>query len=174
MPAMAAAAFARMRAETELMPATSTTEAASSMSLAPTIGRVSPAAIVETISLGTPTGRRLHGLRGDRGVARAARREHAVAAALRVEARDHRRRAARHREHGLTAVAGGPQHLDVRTGGGRDLLAVTSGSTSGGPMMPASTRIVPTPAACSRSRRNAYSRPFVSSVPTSTTVASVT
>ncbi len=56
MPAMAAAAFARMRAEIELIPATSTTEAASSMSLAPTIGRVSPAAIVETISLGTPTG----------------------------------------------------------------------------------------------------------------------
>ena len=53
---MAAAAFARMRAETELMPATSTTEAASSMSLSPTIGRVSPAAIVDTISLGTPTG----------------------------------------------------------------------------------------------------------------------
>ena len=56
MPAIAAAAFARIRAETELMPATSTTEAASSRSLAPTIGRVSPAAIVETISFGTPTG----------------------------------------------------------------------------------------------------------------------
>ena len=124
MPAIAAAALARMRAETELMPATSTTEAASSMSLAPTIGRVSPAAIVETISLGTPTGQRPHGLGGDRRVARAARREHAVAAPLGDAAPATTAVAPRAIvEHGLAAIARGAQRLDVGAGRGGHLLA---------------------------------------------------
>ena len=45
-----------MRAEIELTPATSVTDAISVRSLAPMYARVSPAATVETISLGTPTG----------------------------------------------------------------------------------------------------------------------
>ena len=173
-PAMAAAALARMRAETELMPATSTTEAASSMSLAPTIGRVSPAAIVETISLGTPT--------GSARMASAAidvlpeppaastpsqrpsayrRSTTAVAPRAIVSTACPRSPAARRASTSAPAAAATSSRL-------------TSGATSGGPMIPASTRIVPTPAACRRSRRNAYSRPFVSSVPTSTTVVSAT
>ena len=56
MPAIAAAALARICAEIELMPATSVTEAIIAMSATPTYSRVSPAAIVETISFGTPTG----------------------------------------------------------------------------------------------------------------------
>ena len=56
MPAIAAAAFARIRAETWLIPAMSTTEYVIVTSTAPTYGRVSPEASVETISFGTPTG----------------------------------------------------------------------------------------------------------------------
>jgi hypothetical protein len=56
-PAMAPAALLSIRAETELMPAMSTTEYIIVMSTAPTYGRVSPDASVETISFGTPTGR---------------------------------------------------------------------------------------------------------------------
>ena len=125
MPAIAAAAFARMRAETELMPATSTTEAASSMSLAPTIGRVSPAAIVETISFGTPTGSArmasaaIEVLPEPPAASTPSQRPSAY------RRRDDRGRAARHREHGLAAVARGAQRLDVGAGGRRDLLAAS-------------------------------------------------
>ena len=56
MPAAAAAAFVMIRAETRLTPAMSTTEYIIVTSTAPTYGRVSPEASVETISLGTPTG----------------------------------------------------------------------------------------------------------------------
>ena len=50
------AAFARIRAEIRLTPAMSTTEYIIDTSTAPTYGRVSPEATVETISFGTPTG----------------------------------------------------------------------------------------------------------------------
>src|SRR5262249_17461867 len=48
---------------------------------------------------------------------------------------------------------------------------VTSGVTATGSLTPASTRTDSTPRPVSRSRRNAYSRPFVSNVPSRTTVA---
>ena len=132
-PAIAAAALARMRAETELMPATSTTEAASIMSLAPTIGRVSPAAIVETISFGHADRQRPHGLGGDRGVARAAGRQHAVAAPLGV-----RRSTTAVAPRAIVstawpAIAGGAQGLDVGAGRGRDLLAARRARPAGRP-----------------------------------------
>ena len=56
MPTIAAAAFERIRAEMELMPATSTTDAIIAMSTAPTYGDTSPEATVETISFGSPIG----------------------------------------------------------------------------------------------------------------------
>ena len=117
-PAMAAAALARMRAETELMPATSTTEAASSMSLAPTIGRVSPAAIVETISLGTPTGSArmasaaIDVLPEPPAASTPSQRPSAYSRSTTAVA------PARHRQHGLAAVAGRAQRLDVGARGG--------------------------------------------------------
>ena len=171
---MAAAALARMRAETELMPATSTTEAASSMSLAPTIGRVSPAAMVDTISLGTPTGSARMASAAievlpDPPAARtpsqrpSAYSRSTTAVAPRAMASTAWPRSPAARSASTSAPAAAPTSSRV-----------TSGSTSGGPMIPASTRIVRTPSACRRSRRNAYSRPFVSSVPTSTTVLSAT
>ena len=56
MPAIAAAAFASMRAEIELTPAISVTDAIIVMSVLPIYGDVSPDAIVESINFGTPTG----------------------------------------------------------------------------------------------------------------------
>src|SRR6185312_16273878 len=56
MPAMAAAALPSTRREIRLSPATSTTEYMTQTSLAPTYGDTSPEAIVETSSLGIPTG----------------------------------------------------------------------------------------------------------------------
>jgi hypothetical protein len=55
-PNIAPAAFAMIRADTRLTPAMSTTEYIIVTSTAPTYGRVSPDATVETRSFGTPTG----------------------------------------------------------------------------------------------------------------------
>ena len=139
---MAAAALARMRAETELMPATSTTEAASSMSLAPTIGRVSPAAIVDTISLGTPTGSArmasaaIEVLPDPPAASTPSQRPSAysrstTAVAPRAIASTAWPRSPAARSASTSAPAAAPTSSRV-----------TSGSTSGGPMIPASTRIV--------------------------------
>src|SRR3712207_7196633 len=49
--------FRSIRADTSLMPAMSTTEYVMVTSLAPTYGRVSPEASVETMSFGSPIGR---------------------------------------------------------------------------------------------------------------------
>src|SRR2546429_582093 len=56
MPAIPAAAFVKIRSEILFIPAISTTEYITAMPLAPTSGRVSPEARVETMNLGTPTG----------------------------------------------------------------------------------------------------------------------
>ena len=56
MPAMAWAALPSTTRLIRLSPDTSVTEYIMAMSLAPTNGLTSPAASVETISLGTPTG----------------------------------------------------------------------------------------------------------------------
>ena len=58
MPASACAALASTRSEMRLMPATSVTEYIMQMSDGPTYGFTSPEATVETITLGTPMGRR--------------------------------------------------------------------------------------------------------------------
>src|SRR5689334_6974228 len=57
MPAMAAAALPSTSREIRLIPATSTTEYMTQTSLAPTYGDTSPDAMVDTRSLGSPTGR---------------------------------------------------------------------------------------------------------------------
>ncbi len=57
MPAMAAAALARIREETAFIPEMSTTEGIIVTSATPTYGRVSPEATVDTSSFGTPTGK---------------------------------------------------------------------------------------------------------------------
>ena len=56
-PAIAPAALVRIREEIWLIPEMSTTEYIIVTSVAPTYGRVSPEATVETMSFGTPTGR---------------------------------------------------------------------------------------------------------------------
>ena len=55
-PEIAPAAFAMILADTRLTPEMSTTEYIIVTSTAPTYGRVSPDATVETSSFGTPTG----------------------------------------------------------------------------------------------------------------------
>ena len=97
MPAIAPAAFAMIRAETRLTPEMSTTEYIIVTSTAPTYGRVSPEATVETISFGTPTGSARIARGGDRRAARAAEREDPVEPPVRVEPRDDLLGAARHR-----------------------------------------------------------------------------
>ena len=56
-PASACAALPSTRSLMRLMPCTSVTACIMQMSLGPTYGRVSPLAMVETITLGTPTGK---------------------------------------------------------------------------------------------------------------------
>ena len=56
MPANACAALASTCSLMRLMPCTSVTECIMQMSLGPTYGRVSPLAMVLTMSLGTPMG----------------------------------------------------------------------------------------------------------------------
>ena len=57
MPTMALAALVKMRLEISLRPSASTTEGIMMMSLVPTYWATLPEAMVETITLGTPTGR---------------------------------------------------------------------------------------------------------------------
>ena len=73
---------------------------------------MSPEATVETISFGHADRQVAHRLRGDRRVARAADGGRAVEAALGVQAREHRRRAAPHGVDRRAAV-GGAHELGV-------------------------------------------------------------
>ena len=75
----------------------STTEYIIVTSTAPTYGRVSPEATVETMQLRHADGQGAHRPRGDRRAARAADGEHAVETPLAVQPREHRRRARAHR-----------------------------------------------------------------------------
>ncbi len=112
-----------------------------------------------------------HGLRGDRGAAGAAERQHAVAAPLVEEpADDHRRRPRPSRSRPARDRPRRAARRRRAPAAAATSSRVTSGSVCGGPRMPASTSTVSTPAARRRSRRNPNSTPFVSSVPTSTTV----
>ena len=168
--AIAPAAFAMIRALTRLTPAMSTTEYIIVTSTAPTYGRVSPEATVETISFGTPIGssriacvtsadppdppsppiasRRPSAWR--RLTISAAPRAMAAIAAPRSPA-------------AASAAASAPAAAATSS-------RVTSGVASGSPTIPASTSTTCAPCSRIRSARNAYSFPFVSRVPTRTTV----
>ena len=97
MPAIAPAAFAMIRAETRLTPAMSTTEYIIVTSTAPTYGRVSPDATVETSSLGTPTGSARIARVAIDDAAGPAQREDPVEPPVGVQAEDDRLGARAHR-----------------------------------------------------------------------------
>ena len=112
-----------MRAETWFIPAMSTTEYIIVTSTAPTYGRVSPDAIVETISFGTPTGSAriaCVAIAVPPEPPSAGRRRARPSACRRSTTRP---RAARHRLDGGAAVAGLRELVDVRAGGGARPLA---------------------------------------------------
>ena len=169
MPAIAPAAFAMIRADTRLTPAMSTTEYIIVTSTAPTYGRVSPDATVETISFGTPT--------GSARIARVAIDEPPEPPSARMPSSfpsacscAHDLLGARgHRGHRGAAIACGRELRDVGAAARATSSRAMSGSMPTGSWMPASTSSTSTPCSRSRSRRNAYSTPFVSSVPSRTT-----
>ena len=122
MPAIAPAAFERMRADTWLMPAMSTTEYIIVTSTAPTYGRVSPEASVETISFGTPTGSSRMACVAIEEPPEPPRASDPVETSLGVEPFHDRRRPPCHRLDGRPAVPLGGECRDVGAGGRRDLL----------------------------------------------------
>src|SRR3954447_20719589 len=139
-------------------------------SLAPMYGRVSPEASVDTISLGRPTGRsRIAAAATD------ALPEAPIAAIPCRRPSACRRPAITPAPRPITSIAC-PRSAartswacsapPARATSSRD----TSAATCGEPITPASTRTTPAPASPMRSRRNAYSWPLVSSVPTRTIV----
>ena len=123
---------------------------------------MSPAAIVETISLGTPTGSaRIAAVAI--AVSRAADGEHAVDAALGVQPAHDRGGRVGHRGDRAATVG---QLTHVAAGRSGDLLPGDVGLQAVRlAAVPASTTSASTPAS-SPLRTNAYSSPFVSSVPT--------
>ena len=147
----------------------STTEYIIVTSTAPTYGRVSPDATVETISFGTPT--------GSARIARVAIDEPPEPPSARmpssrpvgVQLLHDRLGARRHRGHRGAAVARRRERRDVGAAARATSSRAMSGSSPTGSWMPASTTSTSTPCSSSRSRRNAYSTPFVSSVPSRTT-----
>ena len=122
-PAIAPAALARIRAEIRLMPAMSTTEYIIVTSLAPTYGRVSPEATVETISFGTPTGSARIACVAIDVPPEPPSASDPVEPPLGVQPAHDLGRAARHRVDGGAAVARGGERGDVGAGRGGDLLA---------------------------------------------------
>ena len=141
MPAIAPAALVRIREEIWLIPEMSTTEYIIVTSVAPTYGRVSPEATVETMSFGTPTGRSR--------IACAAIDElpeppTAAAPSRRPSACSRASTAAAPRPMASTAAprsAGADELGVVGAAGARDLLARRRrASTCGSPSTPASTR----------------------------------
>jgi hypothetical protein len=93
----------------------STIEYVIEMSVAPTYGRVSPEASVETISFGTPTGNG----------------EDPGEAPFGVQPAHYLGRATPHRVDGRATVAGLAQRRDVRARGGGDLLLPNVGLSEG-------------------------------------------
>src|SRR5262245_31714102 len=169
MPATAAAALAMMRAEIWLTPATSTTEYIIVMSTAPTYGRVSPEATVETTSLGTPTGSCCIAY-----VTSAVPPVPPIPTTASSRPSSSRRitTAAAPRLMASIAAPRSPAVANAATSASAASATssrVTSGGTVGSPTMPPSTRTTSAPWARIRSHRKAYSTPFVSSVPITTT-----
>ena len=170
MPAIAAAALARIRPEMELTPATSATEAISVRSVAPMYSVVSPAATVDTMSLGTPTGSaRIAAVAIavlplppaastplQRPSARSRRTSAAAASAIAVTAAPRSRPSASAARSTPASAATASRPI--------------SGSAPCGSKVPTSTSSGRTPAARRRSTRKAHSAPLVSSVPIRTTV----
>ena len=170
MPASAPAAFAMILAETLFTPAMSTTEYIIVTSTEPTYGLVSPEATVETISFGTPMGSLRIACVTSADPPEPPRPP--IASSLPSTWRRSTISAA---PRAIVSTAAPRSPAAARDATSAPAAAatssrVTSGAASGSPTMPASTRITSTP--CSRilSARKAYSRPFVSSVPTRTTV----
>src|SRR4051794_5911261 len=173
MPAIAPAALVRICAEIWLMPAMSTTEYIIVTSTAPTYGRVSPDASVETISLGTPTGRSR--------IACAAIDElpeppTAATPSSRPSACSRASTEAAPLPMAATAAPRSPARASsewsappARATSSRD----TSASTCGSPSTPQSTSSTSAPASRTRPRRKPYSIPLVSSVPTRPTVGAI-
>ena len=126
-PAIAPAALAMIRAEIRLTPEMSTTEYIIVTSTAPTYGRVSPEASVETISFGTPDRERAHRARRDRRAARAAEGEHALEPPLLVQPQHDGLGAGAHRLDRGAAVAAARELGHVGAGRARDLVAVDVG-----------------------------------------------
>ena len=100
-------------------------------------------------------------------------RQHAVALLRRVQ-REHRRpRPLGHRRHGRAPVARRAQCGEVGAAGARTSSAPMVAKSWSCSPMPVSTTTTSTPPSRRRSRRNAHSAPFVSSVPIRTTVVIV-
>ena len=139
------------------------------MSLSPTYGRVSPAAIVDTMSLGTPIGRRLHRRRRERRAATAAEGEDPVEPPVGVEPVTTVPAPSASRPSPQT-VAGRRQPGRARAGGGGD------GDPRRHPRAVGLTHHAGVdddhaqPSSSSRSRHVRELLPFVSSVPRRTTV----
>ena len=113
-----------IRAETRFTPEMSTTEYIIVTSTAPTYGRVSPDASVETMQLRHADGQRAHRTRRDRRAARAAERDDAVEAPVGVQLA--RRPLRRRAPSPSTAAPRSPAAAscgDVGTAGARDLVA---------------------------------------------------
>ncbi len=169
-PASAPAAFAMIRADTRFTPAMSTTEYIIVTSTEPTYGLVSPEATVETISFGTPI--------GNSRIAWVTSAEppdppRPPIASRRPSAWSRFTISAAPRAIVSTAAPRSPARASSPTSAPAAAATSsrgTSGEASGSPTIPASTRTTSTPCSRIRSARYAYSRPFVSSVPTRTTV----
>ena len=165
MPAIAPAALAMMRAETLFTPAMSTTEYIIVTSTAPTYGRVSPDATVETISFGTPT--------GSARIACVAIDEPPEPPSARIPSSRPSRCSCDTTRSAPSAIAVTAAPRSPAAASSATFDANSSRPMSGmteGSFTPASTSSTSTPCSSSRSRRNAYSVPLVSSVPSKTTV----
>ena len=171
MPAMAAAALPSTSREIRLRPATSTTEYMMQTSLAPTYGDTSPEAMVDTRSLGSPTG-------SPAMTCAAIDEPPEPPAASTPPTRPRATRSA------TTAAAPRPIAVTARPRSAAcrssarlvpAAAATASPSMSGvspsGSPVPASITITSAPAARSRPARNAKSGPLVSRVPTRATAA---
>ena len=169
-PASAPAAFDMIRADTWLTPAISTTEYIIVTSTEPTYGLVSPDATVETMSFGTPIGSRRIAVVA---IAEPPEPPSAPIASSRPSEWSRVTTSAAPRAITSTAAPRSPAAASAATSppaAAATSARVISGCTSGSPTIPASTRMTSSPSSTSRSRRYPYSLPFVSSVPTSTTV----
>ena len=118
---------------------------------------------------------RAHRACGDRRAARAAEREDPVEPPSACRPRTMRSAPARHRrDRGAAVARRGELARRRRPPRARPRRASTSGSSPTGSRDAGIDDGTSTPCSSSRSRRNAYSRPFVSSVPSRTTGAQLT